>query len=67
MHRMFGIDELIATGYNIIIRPHPQTFVSEKEMIENLMKDYPETDKLGIKLTGDNMKDIKSLMEMEEK
>ena len=40
------IDELIATGYKIIIRPHPQTFVSEKEMIEPLMKAYPESDKL---------------------
>ena len=40
------IDELIATGYKIIIRPHPQTFVSEKGMIEPLMKAYPESDKL---------------------
>lgn len=40
------IDELIATGYKVIIRPHPQTFVSEKDMIEPLMKAYPETDKL---------------------
>lgn len=40
------IDELIATGYKVIIRPHPQTFVSEKDMIEPLMRAYPETDKL---------------------
>ena len=40
------IDELIATGYKVIIRPHPQTFISEKDMIEPLMKAYPETDKL---------------------
>ena len=40
------IDELIATGYKVIIRPHPQSFISEKEMIEPLMKAYPETDKL---------------------
>lgn len=40
------IDELIATGYNVIIRPHPQSFVSEKEMIEPLMKAYPDSDKL---------------------
>lgn len=40
------IDELIGTGYKVIIRPHPQTFVSEKDMIEPLMKAYPETDKL---------------------
>ena len=40
------IDELIATGYKVIIRPHPQTFISEKDMIEPLMRAYPETDKL---------------------
>ncbi len=40
------IDELIATGYKIIIRPQPQTFVSEKAMIEPMMKAYPESDKL---------------------
>ena len=40
------IDELIATGYKVIIRPHPQTFISEKDMIEPLMKAYPETDNL---------------------
>ena len=40
------IDELIATGYKVIIRPHPQTFISEKDMIEPLMKAYPETDEL---------------------
>lgn len=35
------IDQLIATGYHIIIRPHPQSFTSEKELIEKLMADYP--------------------------
>lgn len=36
------IDALISTGYDIIIRPHPQSFTSEKEMIERLMKKYGE-------------------------
>lgn len=35
------IDELINTGYKIIVRPHPQSFVSEKEMIDNLINKYP--------------------------
>ncbi|MBQ3703136.1 MAG: CPBP family intramembrane metalloprotease [Oscillospiraceae bacterium] len=35
------VDQLIATGYHIIIRPHPQSYTSEKELIENLMADYP--------------------------
>lgn len=34
------IDSLINTGYNIIIRPHPQSYISEKEMIDNLMNKY---------------------------
>lgn len=36
------IDKLVATGYHIIIRPHPQSFTSEKELIDRLMKDYPQ-------------------------
>lgn len=34
------IDNLISTGYKIIIRPHPQSFTSEKEMIDRLMAKY---------------------------
>ncbi|SCW65666.1 CDP-glycerol glycerophosphotransferase, TagB/SpsB family [Ruminococcaceae bacterium YRB3002] len=34
------IDNLIETGYKIIIRPHPQSFFSEKELIGNLMAKY---------------------------
>ena len=36
------IDALLVTGFHVIIRPHPQSFVSEKEMIEALMQKYPE-------------------------
>jgi len=35
------IDELINTGYKIIVRPHPQSFTSEKDMIDKLMNKYP--------------------------
>ena len=34
------IDALIATGYKIIVRPHPQSFVSEKDMLDKLMSQY---------------------------
>lgn len=34
------IDELLKTGYNIIVRPHPQSFISEKKMIDELMNKY---------------------------
>ncbi len=40
------IDKLINTGYNIIIRPHPQSFRSEKEYMDELMDKYPDSDKL---------------------
>ena len=34
------IDALLATGYHIIIRPHPQSFTSEKEKMDQLMTAY---------------------------
>lgn len=40
------IDVLIATGYRLIIRPHPQSFVSEKEMIEPLMTAFPDSGRI---------------------
>ena len=40
------IDVLLKTGYHIIVRPHPQSFTSEKEMLDKLMKQYPESDRL---------------------
>ena len=40
------IDKLLATGFRLIIRPHPQSFVSEKEMIEALMQKYPDNEQL---------------------
>ncbi len=48
------IDVLLATGYNIIVRPHPQSFTSEKEMIDKLMKEYPESDRLSWNRDTDN-------------
>lgn len=36
------IDALVKTGYEIIIRPHPQSFTAEKDMIEALMEKYKD-------------------------
>ena len=36
------IDALISTGYKIIVRPHPQSFASEKEMLNILMSKYDD-------------------------
>lgn len=35
------IDELLKTGYHIIIRPHPQSYTSEKKLMDKLMDQYP--------------------------
>lgn len=40
------IERIKETGYHIIIRPHPQSFISESKMIEQLMKEYPESDQI---------------------
>ena len=48
------IDLLIKTGYKIIIRPHPQSFTSEKDLMDSLMKKYPETDRLKWNRDPDN-------------
>ena len=36
------IDELIATGYEIIIRPHPQSYKSEADLMDKLEKKYSD-------------------------
>lgn len=40
------IDVLLKTGYHVIVRPHPQSFASEKELMEQLMAQYPNSDRL---------------------
>lgn len=48
------LDVLMKTGYHIIVRPHPQSFVSEKEMIDGLMKEYPASEQLEWNRDTDN-------------
>lgn len=48
------IDVLLETGYHIVIRPHPQSFTSEKEQMDKLMKKYPESDQLEWNRDNDN-------------
>lgn len=48
------MDVLLETGYHIIVRPHPQSFTSEKDMIEKLMKKYPESARLEWNRDNDN-------------
>ncbi len=48
------IDELLKTGYHVIVRPHPQSFKSEKEMMDKLMEEYPESKQLEWNRDNDN-------------
>lgn len=34
------IDPLISTGYKVIIRPHPQSYTAEKDLLDRLMSKY---------------------------
>ena len=40
------IDALISTGYTVTIRPHPQSYTSDKEELDRLMEKYKENEKL---------------------
>lgn len=50
---------LLATGYHIIVRPHPQSFESEKDMLEKIMKRYPESKQLEWNRDNDNFEVLK--------
>ena len=40
------LDPLLATGWNIIVRPHPQSKKSEKEMLDRLTEKYKDAKNL---------------------
>ena len=40
------IEVLLQTGYHVIVRPHPQSFTAEKELMDKLMAEFPESDQL---------------------
>lgn len=48
------LDVLLKTGYHVIVRPHPQSFKSEAEMIEKLMAEYPASEQLEWNRDNDN-------------
>ena len=53
------IEVLLQTGYHVIVRPHPQSFRSETEMIERIMKAYPDSDQLEWNRDNDNYEVLK--------
>lgn len=48
------IDALLATGYHLIIRPHPQSYTSEKILMDSLQQQYPASDQLEWNRDRDN-------------
>jgi len=48
------VEKLLSTGYHVIIRPHPQSFVSEKELIDSLMERFPASEQVEWNRDTDN-------------
>ena len=48
------IRPLLNTGFHVIIRPHPQSFLSEKDRMDKLMKLFPESEQLEWNRDNDN-------------
>ena len=48
------IDALLQTGYHVILRPHPQSFTADKELMDTLMSAFPDSDKLEWNRDPDN-------------
>ena len=53
------IDALISTGYKVIVRPHPQSFTAEKELMERLMSKYNDPSKVTWNRDNDNFEVLK--------
>ena len=47
-------EALLKTEYHIIVRPHPQSFTSEAELMERLQAKYPDSDRLEWDRKSDN-------------
>jgi len=48
------IESLIATGFDITLRPHPQSYIAEKALMERLKKKYPENEHFHWNQDADN-------------
>ncbi len=48
------IDALVSTGYKVIVRPHPQSFTTEKEIIDRLTAKYNDPSKVEWNRDNDN-------------
>ncbi len=48
------IESLLKTPYRIIVRPHPQSLISEKNMIDEIKKQYPDDERIEWNYDNDN-------------
>ena len=48
------IDCLLDTGFEIVVRPHPQSRVSDKEILDDLMRTYPDGSDISWNFDNDN-------------
>ncbi len=52
------LDELVKTDYDIIVRPHPQSFIADPEMMEGIIAKFPETEKLKWDRSSENFNSL---------
>lgn len=48
------LQAVVDTGYRVIVRPHPQSFISDPDMMEQLMQKFPEGDRFKWNRDNDN-------------
>lgn len=54
------LSSLKETGYKIVVRPHPQSFTAEKELIDDLMKKFPNENNFEWNFDNDNFECMKN-------
>lgn len=54
------IRALVDTGFDIIVRPHPQTASSERELLDALMAEFPESEHLRWDFSTDNFETLRA-------
>ncbi len=52
------LEELMKTGYDIIVRPHPQSFIADPGMVEGIMEKFPAGDHLKWDRNPDNFESL---------
>ena len=53
------LEALLKTGYHIIIRPHPQSWSSEKDLLTTLMKAFPDGEQMEWNRDSDNFESLR--------